>query len=170
MKVKHLLLAAVLFVSATVYADIAEQKTLFNTAITKLGQNQLQEASNLFENLYKQDTTNMNVAYLLGSTYARMGTNLPVAVSLLEKASKSYSPDYVARNFEERRVSEYVYYYLLMAYSLNGDKDKTIGALNTFYKIYSYENEYYLIEGQRLHREAQTRVTSNSTDLMVYEK
>lgn len=168
MKIKHLLTAAVLFVSVTAIGETANSKQIFDNAVYKLELNKVQEASVLLQQLYSNDSTNMNVAYLLGQSYARLGENLPTAINLLEKASESYSSDYVSRNFDEKRVSEYVYYYLLMAYSLNGNSDKTIGTLNKFYSIYSYENEYYLIEGQTLHRQAQTRSTmNNNRDLAV---
>jgi hypothetical protein len=58
-----------------------------------------------------------------------------------------------------------------MCYSLNGNCAKTIGTLNKFYSIYSFANEYYLVEGQRYHREcAKREIPIDSADLIVYEK
>jgi hypothetical protein len=148
-----------------------DRSKIFTQAILDLSQNKIQTAATSFEYLYKNDSTNMNYAYLLGQSYARLDTNLPYAIFLLEKASAKYTPEYRVRDPEERRVSEYVYYYLLMCYSLNGNCAKTIGTLNKFYSIYSFANEFYLVEGQRLHRECNKRdIPVDSADLIVYEK
>lgn len=153
------------------YAQKSNKSELYNQAMLDLGQNKVEQASKIFNKLYRSDSTNMNLAYLLGQSYARLDTNLDYAVYLLEKASEKYSPNYKVRNYEERNVSEYVYYYLLMAYSLNGNCSKTIGTLNKFYSIYSFSNEYYLVEGQRFHRECQKReIPLDSADLIVFKK
>ena len=152
-------------------AQKANKSEMFNSAMLNLSQNKIQEASVTFEKLYRTDSTNMNLAYLLGQSYARLDTNLNYAIYLLEKASSKYSPDYKVLDYDERRVSEYVYYYLLMCYSLNGNCSNTIGTLNKFYSIYSFANEYYLVEGQRYHRECNQReIPIDSADLIVYEK
>jgi hypothetical protein len=153
------------------YAQKSNKSELFNQAMLDLGQNKVEQASKNFNKLYRSDSTNMNLAYLLGQSYARLDTNLDYAIYLLEKASQKYAPNYQVRDFDDRNVSEYVYYYLLMAYSLNGDCSKTIGTLNKFYSIYSFSNEYYLVEGQRFHRECQKReVPLDSADLIVFKK
>lgn len=159
------------FGSIKVTAQKANRPQLFNQAMLDLSQNKVLEASQTFEKLYGLDSTNMNLAYLLGQSYARLDTNIEYSIYLLEKASEKYSPDYRVLDFNERRVSEYVYYYLLMCYSLNGNCAKTIGTLNKFYSIYSFANEYYLVEGQRYHREcAKREMPIDSADLIVYEK
>lgn len=143
----------------------------FNQAMLDLSQNKVENAAQIFYKLYKSDSTNMNLAYLLGQSYTRLDSNLKYAIYLLEKASLKYSPNYRIRNFEERHVSEYVYYYLLMGYSLNGQCAKTIGALNKFYAIYSFANEYYLVEGQRYHRDCKKRALPvDSAEIIVFEK
>lgn len=173
--VKHIILLIVLVVVLvdfqTAQSQSRNKKELFDQAILDLGQNKVKEASIHFEKLYESDSTNMNFAYLLGQSYARLDTNLGYTIYLLEKAEKKYSPNYVTRDFSERRVSEYVYFYLLMAYSLNGDCSKTISTLNKFYSVYSFSNEYYLVEGQRYHRECAKRVSeSEDSDEIAQEE
>lgn len=129
-----------------------EHLTLFDSAMLDLAQNKVENATLTLQNLYENDTTNMNYAYLLGKCYLKLDTQINKAVTLLESAITAYSPDYTARDPKERRVSEYAYYYLLVAYTLNGDCSKTLSTLNKFYSIYSYSNEYYLVNGQRYHR------------------
>ena len=142
-----------LFVTLSVQSQSLQFIEKFNEGLIFLGENKLGQATMYFESLYKQDSTNMNTAYYLGQCYARQEIKLPYAIYLLNKSKKAYTAEYRKRDASERRVSEYVYYYLLMAYSKSGDCDKTLTALNDFYKIYSYENEWYLIDAQKLHLE-----------------
>lgn len=139
----------------------AQNKVLFERdfrdGLLKLGNNQVEEATTVFSELYAQDSSNMNLAYLLGQCYARLGKRLPYSIYLLEKAKRAYAVDYRRLDPFEKRVSEYVYYYQLMAYSKYGECTKTLQALNDFYLNYSYENEWYLVDGQRLHRECEQR-------------
>ena len=165
-----------LFISLFLISNLATAQSnskvdIFNQAMLDLGQNKVKKASESFKYLYESDSSNMNLAYLLGQSYARLDTNIGYTIYLLEKAEKRYSANYKVRDFTERTVSEYVYYYLLMAYSKNGNCDKTIGTLNKFYSIYSFANEYYLVEGQRYHNECDYRYSkTDSAEMVVYEK
>jgi hypothetical protein len=164
-------LSIIVTLSSSICAQKRDLQTQFDQGILDLGQNKVKEASVIFEYLYKADSTNMNFAFLLGQSYVRLNTNLDYAIYLLEKAKEKYSPNYRKLDYSERRVSEYVFYYLLMGYSLNGVCEKTIETLNQFYSIYSFENEYYLVEGQRLHRECQSRFEIKDTaEVVVYER
>jgi hypothetical protein len=147
-----------IFFSGDLKAQLkTEQQKEFERGILYLGENKVGEASEVFARLYKKDSTNLNLAYLYGQSLVRTDKRLGYAVFLLEKASRAYSPEYRIRDFTEKRVSEYVYFYLLMAYSKQGVCEKTIQTLNKFYEIYSFENEWYLVEGQRFHRECAER-------------
>lgn len=163
-----------LFLSLTVLPCLTWAQGLkeFNSAIVKLADNRVDEASEMLEQLYKNDSSNMNLAYLYGQALVRSDQELPYAIFLLEKASKAYSSDYIKANYDERRTSEYVYYYLLMAYSKTGQCAKTLDALNTFYKIYSYENEWYLVKGQRWHLQCEEdeKEESVAVDSLVVEQ
>lgn len=150
---------------------LAQNIKMFNEAIVDLADNRVEQAKEKLHKLYKNDSTNMNLAYLYGQSLVRSDEQLNYAIYLLEKASNSYTADYIKANYEERRVSEYVFYYLLMAYSKSGMCDLTLETLNTFYKIYSYENEWYLVKGQRWHLEceAQEKEIEEPTDSLVVE-
>ena len=145
----------------------AQDVKLFNQAIVDLADNRVERAKGTLQKLYQKDSTNMNLAYLYGQSLVRSDEQLPYAVYLLEKASSAYTADYVKASFDERRASEYVYYYLLMAYSKTGQCDKTLETLNTFYKIYSYENEWYLVKGQRWHLQCEEEEDTTATDSMI---
>ena len=127
----------------------------------------------ILEELLKVDKGNSNIAYLLGYCYVKQEKNIDRAIRLLEKASRSYSEEYDPTSLNEKRVSEYVFYYLIIAYSLDGQCDEAKSKLNKFYEIYSYYDEWYLIEGQKWLRECGTknwRDKEDSTKEEVVEK
>jgi hypothetical protein len=130
---------------------------LFKEAKLHLAHNREKKAIPLLEELHSRDNTNANVQYLLGLSLVKSRTKIKRAISLLESAREGYSRYYDRTSLTERGVSEYVYYYLIIAYSLRGECKMTIKTLNEFYKIYSYEDEWYLIEGQKWHRECGLR-------------
>ena len=132
-----------------------KQKTFedkFNQGLLLLGSDNASGADVIFEELYSNDSSNLNLAFLLGQAYAKGKNNHKEAVRLLNKAKKGYSNHYKKLDPKERRVSEYVFYYLLMAYSKSGQCDRTLQALNDFYLNYSYENEWYLVDAQNWFR------------------
>ena len=72
---------------------------------------------------------------------------------MLETASSIYTTNYAAGSSRERRAPEYVYYYLTIAYSKNGQCEEALRSLNKFYQVYTYNDEYYLVDGQKWVRE-----------------
>jgi hypothetical protein len=130
---------------------------LFKQAKLHLAHNREKQAIPVLEELYKRDASNTNVQYLLGLSLVKSRAQIKRAINLLETAKEGYSKFYDRTSVTERGVSEYVYYYLIIAYSLRGECKMTIKTLNEFYKIYSYEDEWYLIEGQKWHRECGLR-------------
>lgn len=105
------------------------------------------------EQVYNTDSINANICYMLGMCYVKMDTLNEKAIRILKWAERSYTDKYDYKSIEERRAPEYVYYYLLIAYSQGGYCKKALETLNTFYKIYSYEDEWYLMDGQEWFRE-----------------
>lgn len=134
----------------------------FNSGKLLLSQNKYLEAASVFEKMLKEDQNNRNLKFLLGQSYVQADTNLERAIELLQVASKSYTPDYEA-GYDERDASEYVFFYLLKAYSLDGQCDSTLSTLVQLYKVYSYENEWYLVKGQELHRECMAKEVPEDT-------
>ena len=110
---KHIwIILFILIPSVSVLSQKTNKKQLFDQAMLDLSRNKIREAALSFKKLYDTDSTNMNLAYLLGQSYTRLDTNLDYSIYLLEKASTKYTPDYQIRDYNERSVSEYVYYYL----------------------------------------------------------
>jgi len=114
------------------------------------------DAIPVLEKLHEMDEGNGNIAYMLGMCYVLEKKKVSQAIKLLSFASEHYAADYSPTSLAERNVSEYVYYYLIIAHSLKGNCDKTLETLNKFYRIYSYEDEWYLVDGQKWHRECGT--------------
>lgn len=136
--------------NAKFYEDFKQAKVL-------LGSNKDEEAITLLESLWSRAPDNGNVAFHLGSTYIKKEKKVRQAVKILEFAKTMYSADYDRLSVYEKNASEYTYYYLIIAYAMMGKCDKTIETLNEFYKIFSYEDEWYLVEGQKWHRICGTR-------------
>lgn len=125
----------------------------FNEAKLYLANHKLDEAIPILEKLWKKDQKNANLNYLLGLCYVKTDKEIPMAVELLETASEIYTAAYQSGSSQERRAPEYVYYYLTIAYSKQGECEKALRALNQFYSVYSYQDEYYLVDGQKWVRE-----------------
>lgn len=125
----------------------------FNQAKLHLANHKLNQAIPILEKLWSQDPQNANLNYLLGLCYVKEDMNITKSVELLETASQIYTKDYEAGSNRERRAPEYVYYYLTIAYSKNGQCEEALRALNKFYQVYSYQDEYYLVDGQKWVRE-----------------
>lgn len=125
----------------------------FNQAKLHLANHKLNMAIPILERLWGQDPQNANLNYLLGLCYVKEDTNIAKSVELLESASAIYTTNYESGSNKERRAPEYVYYYLTIAYSKNNQCEKALGALNKFYQVYTYQDEYYLVDGQKWVRE-----------------
>ncbi|MCB0480260.1 MAG: hypothetical protein KDC83_02465 [Flavobacteriales bacterium] len=147
------LLAVVTFHGSFAQIENQSYSELFKEAKLNIANHKEKEAIPQLEALYKRDEQNANVAYLLGLCYIKSYTKINQAIKLLESAKEDYSKFYDRTSVTERGVSEYVYYYLVIGYSLKGDCKQTIATLNEFYKIYSYEDEWFLIDGQKWHRD-----------------
>ncbi len=152
---KSLPLLLIVVLSLLSNASIAQdaRNENFNQAKLHLANHKLNMAIPILERLWGQDPNNANLNYLLGLCYVKEDTNIEKSVELLETASNIYTTNYEAGSNRERRAPEYVYYYLTIAYSKNNQCEEALGALNKFYQVYTYQDEYYLVDGQKWVRE-----------------
>ena len=144
-------LLPILFISFT-FAGFSQTEN-FNQAKLHLANHKLQQAIPILEKLWAKDPSNANLNYLLGLCYVKGDKEIAKSVELLEAASSMYAKNYEAGSNKERRAPEYVYYYLTIAYSKNGQCKEALRSLNKFYQVYSYQDEYYLVDGQKWVRE-----------------
>jgi len=176
--VKKLIFLLLFVLVSLTKTNAQDQKFLadFKQIKLHLANHKEDEAIPILENLFKQNPTNFNIAYLLGYCYVKQEVQIDRAIRLLSVASRSYSDLYDPTSLTEKKVSEYVYYYLIIAYSLGGKCDEAKETLNKFYQIYSYYDEWYLVEGQKWLRECgthklkeQEEITDTTTDVAIAE-
>ncbi len=132
---------------------IAQEDNNFNKAKLHLANHKLSQAIPILERLWAKDPANANLNYLLGLCYVKEDLQIPKSVELLETASSIYTTEYESGSKTERRAPEYVYYYMTIAYSKNGQCEEALRSLNKFYQVYTYNDEYYLVDGQKWVRE-----------------
>lgn len=149
------LIAAVVLLCTTVslLAQTDGGPDNFNQAKLHLANHKLNQAIPILEKLWRDDPENANLNYLLGLCYVKEDQQIPKAVELLETASQLYVHNYESGSNKEKRAPEYVYYYLTIAYSKNKQCEEALRALNKFYQVYTYQDEYYLVDGQKWVRE-----------------
>lgn len=141
-----------------------EQAANFNQAKLHLANHKLNQAIPILEKLWAKDPRNANLNYLLGLCYVKEDVDIPKSVELLETASSIYTSEYESGSAAERRAPEYVYYYLTIAYSKNGQCEEALRSLNKFYQVYTYNDEYYLVDGQKWVRECNLKKNEPKVD------
>ena len=146
-----LALSLVLLIGSSAIAQ--DQDNNFNKAKLHLAKHKLNQAIPILEKLWAKDPANANLNYLLGLCYVKEDMQIPKSVELLETASSIYTSEYESGSKTERRAPEYVYYYMTIAYSKNGQCEEALRSLNKFYQVYTYNDEYYLVDGQKWVRE-----------------
>ena len=80
----------------------------------------------MYLELYKTDTTNANICYLIGDCYLNARSGKAKALPYLEKASLSVSPKYVVGSSKERNAPLLTYKLLGDAYHIHSKFDKAI--------------------------------------------
>ena len=146
-----LALSLVLLIGSSAIAQ--DQDNNFNKAKLHLANHKLNQAIPILEKLWAKDPANANLNYLLGLCYVKEDMQIPKSVELLETASSIYTSEYESGSKTERRAPEYVYYYMTIAYSKNRQCEEALRSLNKFYQVYTYNDEYYLVDGQKWVRE-----------------
>ncbi|CAN5421206.1 hypothetical protein BH09BAC5_BH09BAC5_05190 [soil metagenome] len=90
------------------------------------------EALSLYLELYRSDTTNSNISYLIGNCYLRDSYGKARAIPYLEKAVVSVSPNYRQGSSKERNTPLMTYKLLGDAYHIHSEFDKAIDAYETY--------------------------------------
>jgi len=106
---------------------------------------QYEKAAPIFEKLLKQDSTNMNIAYLLGVCYTMGPVFDSKAIYYFEKAkSKMNADSYDSKSHLERTVPIHVYYYLAVAYAQSFNFSDATAANDHFRELIGKINGKYL--------------------------
>lgn len=144
MKTYRLLTTIVLcvfFVAPSVADDF---KNKFFQAKSYLASGDVDRALSLYLELYKRDTTNSNLAYLIGVCYTDDVSTSAVAVEYLKKSVKNVSLDYDAGVHTEKKASVFAWYYMTIALSQAEMCSESIGAVVKFRQMYGmHKKDFY---------------------------
>lgn len=106
----------------------------------------------LFLDLYRQDTTNTNVAFKIGVCYLSSRKERAKAIIYFGKAVKAASNNYNESSYKEKNAPLIAYKFLGDAYHLNNQFDKAIAAYEKFIAIMAEDkniNKALLDEAKR---------------------
>ena len=116
------------------YGD-SKFKQKFNKADALVFNGSHMEALPLLEEMYKFDTANANLNYLLGVSYMLGKKDYPLAIKRLESSTKDVSLEYNEANWKERKAPGIAYYYLGKAYHF---KNQFSLAVTNYYNYRSF--------------------------------
>ena len=119
----------------------------------------------LFISLYKQDTTNANIAFKIGVCYLSSRNERDIAIRYFKKAITSVSADYKESSYKERNAPIIAYKFLGDAYHLNYQFDKAIESYNKFLVVMD-ENK---ITNKELQLEAKQEIEMCKTGKQLVE-
>jgi outer membrane protein OmpA-like peptidoglycan-associated protein/tetratricopeptide (TPR) repeat protein len=95
------------------------------------------DARILFLDLYKKDTTNLNVAFKLGVCFLSSQRYRPLAIPYFQKAVTNVTNNYKENSSKERKAPLIAYKFLGDAYHLNYQFDNAIEAYQKFIAVMS---------------------------------
>jgi len=93
------------------------------------------EARFIFLDLYRQDSSNANLAFKLGVCYLSSRRERPQAIRYFSQAVKSATPDYNEHSHKERKAPLIAYKFLGDAYHLNYQFDKAMEAYDKYISV-----------------------------------
>jgi outer membrane protein OmpA-like peptidoglycan-associated protein/tetratricopeptide (TPR) repeat protein len=93
------------------------------------------ESRFIFLELYRQDTSNCNLAFKLGVCYLSSRRERAQAMRYFSKAATAATTDYKEHSYKERKAPLIVYKYLGDAYHLNYQFDKAIQAYQKYITV-----------------------------------
>ncbi len=133
MKTKILLFALIINLSG-VFAQEKDFSEKFVQAYSVYEEANYYDALPLFLELYRIDSTNANVCYIIGDCYLKGRSGKANATKYLETAVRSISPKYTPDDAKERNAPIVAYKLLGDAYHIHSKFDKAIEAYETYKK------------------------------------
>jgi hypothetical protein len=124
-------------------------KAKFEKGRNYMDEFQYDKAEPIFEDLYRRDSANMNMAYLLGVCYTMGPVFNNESIYLFEKAkSKMNEENYDSKSELERTVPIHVYYYLAVAYAQSFNFSEATKANDRFRELIGTINGKYLRDAE----------------------
>lgn len=108
----------------------------------------------LFFYLYKQDSTNMNLAFKIGVCYLYSRNERDIAIHYFKKATTSVSSEYKESSYKEKNAPIIAYKFLGDAYHFNYQFDK---AIESYEKFLAVMTEHKIIN-KKLQAEAKQEI------------
>ncbi|MBL4735840.1 MAG: hypothetical protein JKY18_11000 [Flavobacteriales bacterium] len=144
-------------------ADIKDYRNQFYLAKSYLARGETEKALPIYKDLYKVDSTNSNVSYLLGVCYTEEKEPTKKSIFHLERGTANISQEYDPGVHTELSAPIFAWYYLTIAYSQNGLCAKAMDAAHQFKTLYgSHKNDFYTKDAMRW-------VASCTSDLLTSE-
>jgi outer membrane protein OmpA-like peptidoglycan-associated protein len=142
MKTKTLLFLLLINVSGLFAQNTNRFDTRFENANAQYIAGNFFEALPMYLELYRSDSSNANISYLVGDCYLRARSGKANAIRYLEKATMSISPDYKKNYSEEKNAPILAYKLLGDAYHIHSEFDKAIQSYETYKsKLISYKRK-----------------------------
>ncbi|MDF2438417.1 MAG: hypothetical protein K0Q95_2793 [Bacteroidota bacterium] len=129
---KSRLILLILLLNISSFAGKNRDNSKFERANETYKAGNFFEALPLYLELYKADTTNANISYLVGDCYLKGRNGKASALPFLIKATSSVSPTYKSGNVEERNAPVLSYKLLGDAYHIHSNFDKAIASYEMY--------------------------------------
>jgi hypothetical protein len=134
-----------LILSLVTQAQVSEDfKQKYERSRYLLEEFHYEKAAPIIEGLMENDPTNANLQFLLAICYTMGPVVDNRAITLLENAKIELSEVYDARNPEERKVSQNVYFYLAVAYAQSFNFDEANKANDYYHELTGTINGKYM--------------------------
>lgn len=132
MAMKKNILITLLLVSANLFAQPVDHKTVFADAEYYFLYQDFEEALPLYQKLLDETPDNANLNYRVGLCLLNIPGKKDSSIPFFEKASKKISPSYNEGSYKEDSAPENVYFHLGEAYRIAGKLDQATDAYNSF--------------------------------------
>lgn len=118
----------------------------YDRARLYIAKHNARKATKILEELHAVDSIDPNVSYLLGVSLIVQGVEAQRASLLFEKSEMNFD-----KLWDNPGVGppEHLYYYMILAYVRIAECDKANASLKKFEELYSFEDQYYLIDGRK---------------------
>ncbi len=158
-------LFCVFIFSLAVLANQHDFQKNFNIAKQHLSKREIIKALPYLQYLRNHYPENSNLKYLVGVCYVEAEIINQESVHLLSEATTQASLEYDPNSLSETRVPIYVYYYLSIAHSQNGECEKAKEVRSQFLEVYPYEDEYYISESKLWLNKCQKQKDQKKVDI-----
>lgn len=118
----------------------------YDIARLQIASHHASKAIRTLETLWKEDSSQVNVAYLLGVAYIIKNVKNDEAVRLFEHVDRNFSK---LKEVTGVAPPNHLYYYMVLAYTRANNCQESFAALARFENITDRADQYYLTDGRK---------------------